>query len=63
MTKPNYKLLAEVDDILERAKKIRDEIEKLCLKDPAVECWNCGCNKWLSNGHCFNCKEHWRGKP
>jgi len=59
--RPNWGLLKEVDELLDRAKKLRERIDRLCLKDPAIACWNCGCNKWVGE-YCFNCGEHWRGK-
>jgi len=80
---PNYKLLAEVDEHLEKLDRLRkgepmeidinklidehedklrrlnEEIEAL---NPAKRCSNCGCDKWLGE-YCYDCGEHFRGKP
>jgi len=58
---PNYDLLKEVDDLLERAEEIRDECVALALTDPAMQCSNCGSRKWVGE-YCANCGKHWRGR-
>jgi len=56
MVEPNYDLLKAVDDLLERAKKLREEIQ-----ERQNECPYAKNHKYMPNGYCEWCGEHYRG--